>query len=87
MKTTRIVGFGIGKKGLTQNFFESLEKTFKKHDLIKVSILKSATRNREEVKKIAREICSELKKRIGKDLTAKIIGFTIIIKKWRKLKK
>jgi len=81
---TRLVSFNLGKNGLTRNFIDSLEKTFKKHDLVKVSILKSATRNRSEIRKIAQEICSELKKLIKKDFTAKIVGFTIYIKKWRK---
>jgi len=81
---TRLVSFNLGKNGLTRNFIDSLEKTFKKHDLVKVSILKSATRNRSEIRKIAQEICSELKKLIEKDFTAKIVGFTIYIKKWRK---
>ncbi len=82
-----IVSFQLGKQGLTKNFLDNLEKTFKKKDLIKVSILKSATRDRKEAQKIAQDICSELKKREGKDFTAKIIGFTMFIRKWRKLKK
>ena len=84
---SKLVGFEIGKKGLTENFIDTLEKTFKKHNLVKVSILKSATRDRGEARKIAQEICSELKKREKKDFTAKIIGYKIFIRKWRKLKK
>ncbi|UZE93566.1 MAG: YhbY family RNA-binding protein [Candidatus Pacearchaeota archaeon] len=82
-----IISFQIGKQGLTKNFLDNLEKTFKKHDLIKVSVLKTATRDKKELKKIAQEICSELKKRKNKDFTAKIVGFTMFIKKWRKLRK
>ncbi len=81
------VSFQLGKQGLTKGFINGLEKTFKKHDLVKISILKTATRDREEAKKTAEEICVELKKREGKDFTAKIVGFTIFIRKWRKLKK
>ena len=84
---SKLVNFEIGERGLNRNFIDAIEKTFKKHDLIKVSILRSATRDRKEARKIAQEICSELKKIEGKDFTAKIIGFTIFIRKWRKLKR
>ncbi len=82
-----MISFQIGKRGLTKNFIDNLEKTFKKHDLVKISVLKTATRNREEIKKIAKEICVELKEKEKKEFTFKIIGFTLFIKKWRKLKK
>ncbi len=81
---TKLVNFEIGKKGLTREFIDAIEKTFKKHELVKVSVLKSATRNKEETRKIAQEICSELKNKENKEFTAKIIGFTIFIRKWRK---
>ncbi len=84
---SKLANFEMGKKGLNKNFIDALEKTFKNHDLIKVSILKSATRDRKEALKIAQQICSELKKRESKEFTAKMIGFTMFIRKWRKLKK
>lgn len=80
------VKHNLGKQGLTPGFIELLEKTFKKNDLVKISVLKTATRNKEEIKDIAEKICDELKKRLQKTFTAKIIGFTIVVKKWRKLK-
>jgi len=83
----KIINFEIGKKGLTKGFIDDIEKTFKKHKLIKISILKSATRDKKEIKRIAQEICLELKNKEKKDFTPKIIGFTIFIRKWRKLKK
>lgn len=76
--------FNIGKSGLKAEFIENLEKTFKKNDLVKISVLKAATRDRDELKKIAETICSELVKKYRKKFTAKIVGFTIIVKKWRK---
>ena len=81
-----LVTHHLGKQGLTPGFFELLEKTFKKNDLVKVVVLKSATRDREEIKKVANEICSGLTSRTGKGFTAKIVGFTMFVKKWRKLK-
>ena len=79
-----LVHFQLGKNPIDENFIESLGKTFKNHDLVKLSVLKSQTRDRQEIKKIALELCSELRKREKKDFTAKIVGFTIFIKKWRR---
>lgn len=76
--------YNLGKSGLTAEFIENLEKTFKKSDLVKISVLRAATRDRDELKKIAETICSELGKKFKKRFTAKIVGFTIFIQKWRK---
>ena len=70
----------IGKQGLTENFIESLRNNFKKHENIKISVLKSARENRKDMKRYAKEILEKL----GKNYTAKIVGFTIAVKKWRK---
>lgn len=72
--------FQLGKAGLKENFIETIRKSFKTRDNVKVSVLRSFSRGREEVKNIANKICEEL----GKKYTYKIIGFTINIKKWRK---
>lgn len=81
---SEIILFQIGKKGLTKPFIESLAKTFKKHDLVKVSVLKSALRDREALKEMAENLCSELRALEKKDFTYKAIGYTLVIKKWRK---
>ena len=70
----------IGKQRITENFIISLKNLLKKHWNVKISVLKSATRNKEEIRKFADEIIEKL----GKNYTSKIIGFTIFIKKWRK---
>ncbi len=70
----------LGKKGITEGFIDSLKNDFKKHDNIRISVLKSAGHEREKVKKYSEEILDKL----GKNYTAKIIGFVIIVKKWRK---
>lgn len=70
----------IGKQGLTENFIESLRNNFKKHENVKISVLKSARENRKDMKRYAKEILEKL----GKNYTAKIVGFTIAVKKWRK---
>jgi RNA-binding protein YhbY len=81
-----LVTHHLGKQGLTPGFIDLLEKTFKKNDLVKVVVLKSATRNRDELKEISNKICIELTKKIGRGFTARVIGFTIFIRKWRKIK-
>jgi RNA-binding protein YhbY len=70
----------LGKNGITENFVETLKNHFKKHETVKVSVLKSCTRNREEIKKIEKKILDGL----GKNYTSKKIGYTLSLKKWRK---
>ena len=70
----------IGKNGITDNFIESLKINFKTHVQVRISVLKSADRDKEKVKEMSERILNDL----GRNYTAKIIGFTIIIKKWRK---
>ena len=70
----------IGKNGITENFIESLRINFNTHVQVRISVLKSADRDKEKVKEMAERILNDL----GNNYTAKIIGFTIIIKKWRK---
>ncbi|MBM3233558.1 hypothetical protein FJZ19_00515 [Candidatus Pacearchaeota archaeon] len=69
----------IGKNGLTEGILQVLKNSFKTHDIVKISVLKSG-REKEKVEEMAEEIVDEL----GKKYTAKIIGFTIIVRKWRK---
>ena len=70
----------IGKNGLTPEFIEQLKTASKNVENIRISILKSSGRDRQEVKEMKERILQEL----GVKFTAKIIGFTIILKKWRK---
>ena len=70
----------LGKQGITENFINSLKNQFKNSQVIKISVLKSATRDREEIAKIK----DELLEKLGKNFTGRIIGFTIIVRKWRK---
>ena len=70
----------LGKNGLTENFIETLKTYFKNHENVRISVLKSATRKKDELEKISNEILNKL----GKNYTARTIGFTIIVKKWRK---
>ena len=70
----------LGKQGITDNFIETLENHFKKNKNVKVSVLKSAGHDKIKVKKFSEEILE----RLGNHYTARVIGFTIVLKKWRK---
>lgn len=70
----------IGKNGVTENFINSLKNNFKTHINVRISVLKSSGRDREKIKEMAEQI----REKLGNNYTAKIIGFTIILKKWRK---
>ncbi len=70
----------LGKNGITEGFIASLQNDFKKHTSMRISVLKSAVHERGKVKKYSEEILDKL----GKNYTAKIIGFVIVVKKWRK---
>jgi RNA-binding protein YhbY len=75
----------LGKKGLTNELLEEIEKRFEKSTVknIKISVLQSARENRDDVKKYSDEILL----RLGKKYTSRVIGFSICLKKWRKEKK
>jgi RNA-binding protein YhbY len=70
----------LGKNGLTENFIDNLKKEFKKNRNIKVSVLKSACRNKGEIKEIKERIL----KNLGENYSARIIGFTIAFKRHKK---
>ncbi|MBI2044005.1 YhbY family RNA-binding protein [Candidatus Pacearchaeota archaeon] len=70
----------LGKNGITENFMGTLKSHFKNHENVKISVLKSGTRDKQELKKMSDELLDKL----GKNYTARVIGFTIVIKKWRK---
>jgi len=71
------VKFQIGKNGLTAGVIESLNNAFRTKRMIRVSLLQSAGRDREEKRKIAEELAEKLEGRFK----FTIVGFTIIMKK------
>ncbi len=70
----------LGKNKVTPNFIQTLKGIFENHDMIKISVLKSCSRDKQEIKDMSNQILEGL----GKKYTSKIIGFTLILKKWRK---
>ena len=71
------IKFQIGKAGITSGVLESLKLALKNRKQIRISVLKSGTRDREKIKEMAEGIAEKLEG----NFKYKIIGFTIIIKK------
>ena len=74
----------IGKNGVTDNFILTLVNQFKKYKNIKVRVLRNARGSGKEGKMDVKRYSNELLRVFGPKYTAKIIGFTINLKKWRK---
>lgn len=67
----------LGKKGLTKEFLETLKKHFEKAKMLKISVLKSCCRDKQELKKIEKNLL----KNLGENYRSRIVGYTINIKK------
>lgn len=70
----------LGKNGVSEQFMSNLRQHFDSTQNVKVSVLKSCCRDREELKEIGEKIM----KNLGSHYTSRIIGYTIVIKKWRR---
>lgn len=70
----------IGKNGLTEGIVERLKNDFKTHEIVRIHVVNKEFKNRERVNKISAEILDKL----GSKFTCRIIGFTLVIRKWRK---
>ena len=73
----------IGKNGVSDNFIEKLKNDFKHHEQVRISVLKSAGHEKKHVHEMADKILEKL----GKNYTARVIGFKIAIKKWRRARR
>ena len=70
----------IGKNKLSLSFINQVKIIFKNEEIIKISILKSACRNKKDAEKMADELVDSL----GKNFTYKLIGYVLTIRKFRK---
>ena len=73
----------LGKKGVNVDIINDINIRLEKYRnvTLKISVLKSARPNgKEDIKKYSDEIVQKL----GDKYTAKIIGFSIFLRKWRK---
>ena len=76
----------LGKNGISDNFITSLENQFKSKGSVRISVLKSARSEGKEGKNEVKKYSEEILDKLGKQYTAKIIGFVIVLKKWRKIR-
>jgi len=72
--------FQIGKFGVTEGILESLRLAFKKHKIVRISVLKSAERDRSRIKEIGESLANGLRTK-EHEFVYRIIGFTIILRK------
>ena len=70
----------MGKNGLSDSFVEQVESIFENETLIKISILKSACRDKSEADKIAKKLIEKL----GRKYDYKLVGYVLTIVKYRK---
>ena len=70
----------LGKNGLTPAFIEQVKALFEGETLIKITILKSACRDKKDAEKIADELVDAL----GKKYDYKLVGYVLTVVKYRK---
>ena len=69
--------FQIGKNGVTEGVINSLNQDLKNHSQIRISLLKSATRDRERMNQMAEEIINK----VNYNCKYRIIGFKILLRR------
>lgn len=70
----------MGKNGLSTAFIEQVKSIFENEKLVKISILKSACRDKNEADKIAQKLIETL----GQKYDYKLVGYVLTIIKYRK---
>jgi len=75
-----ILQLQIGKNGLTDAFVEQVKRLFENEERLKISILKSACRDKKEAEQIAENLANAL----GKNYAYRLVGYVITINKFRR---
>jgi RNA-binding protein YhbY len=70
----------LGKAGLSEAFVGQVRSIFENEKMIKVSILKSACRDRDEARKIGEDLVNQLGPKFG----FKLLGYVLTVSKFRK---
>ena len=70
----------MGKKGMTPEFINQVKGIFEKERVLKITILRSASRNKEEVKKMGDELVAML----GNKYKYRLIGYVLTLMRFRK---
>jgi len=72
--------FQMGKNGLSDEFVEQIRSAFKGEEVVKISILRSACRDKKDAKKIADDLVDML----GKKFIYKMVGYVLTVRRFRK---
>ena len=78
-----VLTFQLGKSEIDENFLETIKASFKRQDIIKIKVLKTQTRDKEQVKNLAEKIAKGIETETRR-YKPRVIGFTIILNKFRK---
>ena len=70
----------IGKNGMSPEFIEQVKSVFKHEKMIKINVLKSASRNKEGTKKMGEDLVNEL----GDHYKYRLIGYVLTVTRFRK---
>lgn len=73
----------LGKAGLSEAFIGQVRSIFEKETLIKISILKSACRDKKDADKIGKDLVAEL----GPKYDYKLVGYVLTVIKYRKVQR
>lgn len=70
----------IGKNGLTDAFIEQVRRISENEERMKITILKSACRDKKE----AKDMCEKLIEKLGKNYTYRLIGYVCTLMRFRR---
>lgn len=70
----------MGKAGLSDAFVEQVKSVFENEGMVKISILKSACRDKADAKKIGEDLVDKLGTKYG----FKLVGYVLTVIKFRK---
>lgn len=80
VKVREIPQLQIGKNGLTEAFVEQVRKMSQDKERMKISILKSACRDKAE----AKQMCEELIEKLGKNYAYRLVGYVCTLFRFRR---
>ena len=70
----------MGKNGLSPAFVEQVRGVFENENSVKISILKSACRDKKDAEKIGTDLVDAL----GKNFIYRLVGYVLTVRKFRK---
>lgn len=70
----------MGKAGLSEGFIQQVRGIFENETMVKISILKSACRDKEDARKIGEDLVESLGTKFG----FKLVGYVLTVTRFRK---